>query len=52
MREVVIKLADEGNFFEIQKDFAGNLLVGFIRINGETIGVVANQPLVLAGCLD
>ena len=52
MREVVIKLADEGNFFEIQKEFAGNLLIGFIRINGETIGVVANQPLVLAGCLD
>ncbi|MDB2610524.1 acyl-CoA carboxylase subunit beta [Amylibacter sp.] len=52
MREVVVKLADEGNFFEIQKEFAGNLIVGFIRINGETIGVVANQPLVLAGCLD
>ena len=52
MREVVVKLADEGNFFEIQKEFAGNLLVGFIPINGETIGVVANQPLVLAGCLD
>ena len=52
MREVVVKLADEGNFFEIQKEFAGNLLVGFIRINGETIGIVANQPLVLAGCLD
>ena len=52
MQEVVVKLADEGNFFEIQKEFAGNLLVGFIRINGETIGVVANQPLVLAGCLD
>lgn len=52
MREVVVKLADEGNFFEIQKEFAGNLLIGFIRINGETIGVVANQPLVLAGCLD
>ncbi|GLQ34454.1 propionyl-CoA carboxylase beta chain [Amylibacter marinus] len=52
MREVVQKLADEGDFFEIQKEFAGNLLVGFIRINGETIGVVANQPMVLAGCLD
>ena len=52
MREVVVKLADEGNFFEIQKEFAGNLLVGFIRINGKTIGVVANQPLVLTGCLD
>ena len=52
MREVVVKLADEGDFFEIQKEFAGNLLIGFIRINGETIGVVANQPMVLAGCLD
>lgn len=52
MREVITKLADEGDFFEIQKEFAGNLLIGFIRINGETIGVVANQPMVLAGCLD
>ena len=52
MREVITKLADEGDFFEIQKEFAGNLMVGFIRINGETIGVVANQPMVLAGCLD
>lgn len=52
MREVIEKLADEGDFFEIQKEFAGNLLVGFIRLNGETIGVVANQPMVLAGCLD
>ncbi len=52
MHEVIVKLADEGDFFEIQKEFAGNLLVGFIRINGETIGVVANQPMVLAGCLD
>ncbi|WP_421760503.1 acyl-CoA carboxylase subunit beta [Devosia sp.] len=52
MREVILKLADEGDFFEIQKDHAGNILVGFIRINGETVGVIANQPLVLAGCLD
>ena len=52
MREVITKLADEGDFFEIQKEFAGNLLIGFIRINGDTIGVVANQPMVLAGCLD
>ncbi|MEO0344032.1 MAG: acyl-CoA carboxylase subunit beta [Pseudomonadota bacterium] len=52
MKEVILKIADEAEFFEIQKDFAGNLLVGFIRINGETIGVVANQPMVLAGCLD
>jgi propionyl-CoA carboxylase beta chain len=52
MREVVVRLADEGDFLEIQKDHAGNILTGFIRLNGETVGVVANQPLVLAGCLD
>ncbi len=52
MREVVLRLADEGDFLEIQKDHAGNILTGFIRLNGETVGVVANQPLVLAGCLD
>jgi propionyl-CoA carboxylase beta chain len=52
MREVVTRIADEGDFLEIQKDHAGNILTGFIRIDGETVGVVANQPLVLAGCLD
>ena len=52
MREVIHKLADEADFFEIQKDHAGNILVGFIRLNGSTVGVIANQPLVLAGCLD
>lgn len=52
MREVIEKVADEGDFLEIQKDHAGNILVGFIRLDGHTVGVVANQPLVLAGCLD
>jgi len=52
MREVVLRIADEGDFLELQKDHAGNILTGFIRLNGETVGVVANQPLVLAGCLD
>jgi propionyl-CoA carboxylase beta chain len=52
MREVVLRLADEGDFLELQKEHAGNILTGFIRIDGNTIGVVANQPLVLAGCLD
>lgn len=52
MREVIVKIADEGNFFEVQKDHAGNILIGFIRLNGSTIGIVANQPMVLAGCLD
>lgn len=52
MHEVINKIADEGAFFEIQRDFAGNILCGFIRVNGGTVGVVANQPMVLAGCLD
>jgi propionyl-CoA carboxylase beta chain len=52
MREVILKIADEGDFLELQKDHAGNILTGFIRLDGETVGVVANQPLVLAGCLD
>ncbi|SFI49013.1 acyl-CoA carboxylase subunit beta [Jannaschia pohangensis] len=52
MAELITKLADEGDFFEIQPDFAKNILTGFIRIEGRTVGVVANQPMVLAGCLD
>ena len=52
MHEVIVKVADEGEFFEIQKDHAKNILCGFIRLNGSTVGVVANQPMVLAGCLD
>lgn len=52
MREVIETVADEGDFLEIQKDHAGNILCGFIRLDGNTVGVVANQPLVLAGCLD
>ncbi|MEM7302268.1 MAG: acyl-CoA carboxylase subunit beta [Pseudomonadota bacterium] len=52
MREVITSIADEANFYELQQDFAGNILTGFIRIEGSTVGVVANQPMVLAGCLD
>ncbi len=52
MKELILKVADEGDFFEIQADFARNILTGFIRLEGSTIGVVANQPMVLAGCLD
>ncbi len=52
MKELVTKIADEGDFFEIQADFAKNMLTGFIRLEGRTIGVVANQPMVLAGCID
>ncbi len=52
MHEVVRKVLDEGDFFEIQPGHAGNILVGFGRIEGRSVGVVANQPTVLAGCLD
>ncbi len=52
MREVVLRIADEGDFLEEQKAHAANILTGFIRLNGETVGVVANQPMVLAGVLD
>jgi len=52
MKEVITKVADEGDFYEIQEDFAKNILTGFIRMEGRTVGVVANQPMVLAGVLD
>jgi propionyl-CoA carboxylase beta chain len=52
MKELIVKVADEGDFFELQPDYAANLVIGFIRIEGSTVGVVANQPMVLAGCLD
>ena len=52
MQELIYKISDENEFFELQKDFAKNILIGFIRLDGDTIGVVANQPKILAGCLD
>ncbi|WP_306115384.1 MULTISPECIES: acyl-CoA carboxylase subunit beta [unclassified Roseovarius] len=52
MKELIEKVADEGDFYEIQEDFAKNIITGFIRLEGQTVGVVANQPMVLAGCLD
>ena len=52
MKELILKIADEGDFYEIQEEFAKNILTGFIRLEGSTVGVVANQPMVLAGCLD
>ncbi len=52
MKELILKIADEADFFEIQKDYAANIITGFIRLEGQTVGVVANQPMVLAGCLD
>ncbi len=52
MKELVEKIVDEGDFFEIQPNYAGNIIVGFGRLDGETIGIIANQPMVLAGCLN
>src|SRR6266702_2091395 len=52
MKELFVKVLDEGDFFEIQEAHAKNIVVGFGRIDGRTVGLVGNQPLVLAGVLD
>jgi propionyl-CoA carboxylase beta chain len=52
IKELIQKVVDEADFFEIQPDFARNIVIGFGRIGGQTVGIVANQPMVLAGCLD
>lgn len=52
MKEVILKISDEQEFFELQPKYAQNIITGFIRMEGSTVGVVANQPMVLAGCLD
>src|SRR5213592_2345140 len=52
MHELIRKVADEGDFFELMPAHAANIIVGFCRIEGRTVGVVANQPMVLAGVLD
>ena len=52
IKEVIRKVVDEEDFFEIQPTFAGNVVIGFGRIEGRTVGIVANQPMVLAGVLD
>ncbi|MAE37292.1 MAG: methylmalonyl-CoA carboxyltransferase [Pelagibacteraceae bacterium] len=52
MLELITKVVDNRDFFQVQENFAKNMIVGFGRIEGRTVGFVANQPLVLAGCLD
>ncbi len=52
MKELIAKVVDEGDFYEIQPDHAQNIIVGFARMGGKTIGILGNQPMVLAGCLD
>jgi propionyl-CoA carboxylase beta chain len=52
MKELILKVVDEGDFFEIQEAYAKNIITGFGRVEGRTVGFVANQPMVLAGVLD
>ncbi|MFT5445895.1 MAG: propionyl-CoA carboxylase beta chain [Gammaproteobacteria bacterium] len=52
MHELILKVADDGDFFELQPGYARNIITGFTRIDGWPVGIVANQPMVLAGCLD
>jgi len=52
MKDIVKEIADNGEFLEVQPHFGKNIITGFIRLNGKSIGVIGNQPCVLAGCLD
>src|SRR5690349_2517287 len=52
MKLLINKVVDEGYFLEVQQHFAQNIIVGFARLNGRSVGIVANQPQVLAGCLN
>jgi propionyl-CoA carboxylase beta chain len=52
MKDVIRRVVDEGEFFEVQEHFARNLVIGFGRLDGRSVGVVGNQPAHLAGCLD
>lgn len=52
MKDIILATVDERDFFELMPDYAKNILVGFARMNGKTVGIVANQPKVAAGCLD
>jgi acetyl-CoA carboxylase carboxyltransferase component len=51
MHTVIRKLGDDGDFFEVKKEFAPEIIVGFTRLDGYTVGIIANQPMVKAGCL-
>ncbi len=52
IKELILKVVDDGDFFEVQPDYAKNIVIGFGRMEGQTVGIVANNPMVLAGCLD
>jgi propionyl-CoA carboxylase beta chain len=52
IKELILKTVDDGDFFELQPEYARNIVIGMARMAGRTVGIVANNPLVLAGCLD
>jgi len=52
IKELILKVVDDGEFFELQNEHAKNIVIGFARMDGQSVGVVANNPQVLAGCLD
>ena len=52
MKEIIETVVDDGHFFEVHEDFAANIVVGYARLGGQAVGIVANQPMVLAGVLD
>jgi len=52
IKELILKVVDDGEFFELQPDYAKNIVIGLARMQGSTVGIVANQPMILAGCLD
>ena len=52
IKEIIRRVVDDGHFFEVQEHYAQNMVIGFARFGGRSVGVVANQPMVLAGCLD
>jgi methylmalonyl-CoA decarboxylase subunit alpha len=52
MLDIIKRVVDEDSFFEVQKYYAPNIIIGYARLNGRTVGIVANQPKILAGCLD
>lgn len=52
MKDIIREVVDDGYFLEVHEHYAGNMVIGFARINGQSVGIVANQPAVLAGCLD
>ena len=52
IKDIITKIVDDGDFFEVQPLYAKNIIIGYARLNGRSIGIIANQPKVLAGCLD